>query len=146
MPKIIFDHTKNGKLYINLPVHHEIIFEYKLVLEVLSFNTSNNWYKNSGHFLMPNFCSMHRTPNKFKNQFFPIENIFFPIFNKFLLKNLNPHSLCEVWNMNNLILCKLHILFSIVKLKLGHNFCQFIHRFKSRIFWVLVISCIHRFF
>ena len=32
------------------------------------------------------------------------------------------HSLCYVWNVSNLILCKLPILFSKVKLKLGHNF------------------------
>ena len=33
-----------------------------------------------------------------------------------------------------LFLCEFPILFSIVKLKLGHNFSQFIHRFKIWIF------------
>ena len=32
------------------------------------------------------------------------------------------HSLCYIWNVNSLVLCKLPILFSIVKFKLGYNF------------------------
>ena len=43
--------------------------------------------------------------------------------------------------MNSLILCKLPILFSKVKLKLGHNLSQFIHRFKIEIFLLLVLGC-----
>ena len=35
-----------------------------------------------------------------------------------------------VWNESNLILCKLSTSFSTVKLKLGPNYSQFIHRFK----------------
>ena len=48
--------------------------------------------------------------------------------------------------MNNLILCILPILFSAVKLKLGHKLSQFIHRLKIRILWVLVVAFTSRFF
>ena len=37
------------------------------------------------------------------------------------------------FEMYSLILCKLPILFLTVKPKLGHNFSQFIHRFKTEI-------------
>ena len=43
--------------------------------------------------------------------------------------------------MSQYILCKLPILFSTVKLRLGQNFSQFIHRFKIEIFWVVVLGC-----
>ena len=48
--------------------------------------------------------------------------------------------------MNAFILCTLPILFSTVNLKLGHKFCQFIHRDKIGIFWVLNLDCISNFF
>ena len=50
-------------------------------------------------------------------------------------------SLFYVWNENSLIFCKLPILFWTVKLKLGHKFSLFIHRFKIKIFecWSLAI-------
>ena len=56
------------------------------------------------------------------------------------------NSLCEVWNVNSLILSKLHILFSTVTLKLGHKCSQFIHIFKIRIFWVLALGCTYKLF
>ena len=43
--------------------------------------------------------------------------------------------------MSQYILCKLPILFSTVKLRLGQNFSRFIHRFKIEIFWVVVLGC-----
>ena len=49
--------------------------------------------------------------------------------------------------MKSLILCKLPILFSTVKFKLGYDFSQFIHRCKIGIFerWpeVVLTSCFH---
>ena len=48
-----------------------------------------------------------------------------------ILQWWNIHSLCWVWNMECLILCKLRKLwklFSTVKLKLGPNFSQFIQK------------------
>ena len=56
------------------------------------------------------------------------------------------NSLCEVWNVNSLILCKLHILFSTVTLKLGHTFSRFIHIFKIRTFWLLALGCTYKLF
>ena len=56
------------------------------------------------------------------------------------------NSLCEVWNVNSLILSKLHILFSTVTLKLGHKCSQFIHIFKIQIFWVLALGCTYKLF
>ena len=58
---------------------------------------------------------------------------------KIILQEWN-HSLCQVWNVSSLILCKLPILFSTVKLQLEHKFFQFIHRFKIEIFWVLFLT------
>ena len=49
-------------------------------------------------------------------------------------------------SLNSLVLCKVPILFSIVKLKLVHNFSQFIHRFKIGSFWELVSGCTSKFF
>ena len=48
--------------------------------------------------------------------------------------------------MSRLILCKLPILFSTVKLRLGQKFSQFIHRFKIGIFLVLVLGCTFKVF
>ena len=47
--------------------------------------------------------------------------------------------------MSSLIWCKLPILFSTVELRLGHTFCQFIHKSKIVIFWVLVLGCLWSF-
>ena len=44
--------------------------------------------------------------------------------------------------MKIFILCKL----ATAKLKLGHKFSQFIHRFKIEIFWVLDLDCISKCF
>ena len=71
-------------------------------------------------------------------------------FSRFIAKFWNfvviPDSLYYVWNVNSLILCKLPTLFSTVKPKLGHNFSQFIHRFKIGIFecwsWVVLPICL----
>ena len=51
-----------------------------------------------------------------------------------------------VLNVSSLILCKLPILFSIMKLKLGQKFCQFMYRFKIGIFEWLVLGCSSKFF
>ena len=48
---------------------------------------------------------------------------FSPFIAKFIKFVVQPY-------VNSLLLCKLLILFSTVQLKLGHNFSQFIHRFK----------------
>ena len=48
--------------------------------------------------------------------------------------------------MSRLILCKLPVLFSTVKLRLGQKFSQFIHRSKIEIFWVLVLGCTSKVF
>ena len=46
-----------------------------------------------------------------------------------------------IWNVNNLILCKLTFLFLIIKLKLGLKLFQFIHKLKIEIFdwWPLAV-------
>ena len=40
-------------------------------------------------------------------------------------------------------LCEFPILFLTVKLKLGHNFSQFIHRFINLDFEILVLRCVY---
>ena len=47
-------------------------------------------------------------------------------FSQFVDKFSHNNVKFEMWS----VLCKLPILFSIVKLKLGHNFNQFTNRFK----------------
>ena len=69
-----------------------------------------------------------------ENIFFPIYDIFlkfFPIHDIFLKFDEMKYLIDYVWNEDSLIiLCKLTISFSAVKLKLGPSFFQFIHRFK----------------
>ena len=70
-----------------------------------------------------------------KFYFFQWEETYFSQFiAKFLKFLVIFHSLCYIWNVSSLILCKLPILFSTVKFKLGYNFSQFIHWCKIGIF------------
>ena len=48
--------------------------------------------------------------------------------------------------MNSLNLCKLPIVFSKAKLRFGHKFSQFIHKFKIGICWLLVLGSTSKFF
>ena len=82
------------------------------------------------------FCFMRRISNGLKILFFLIvkKTYFSRFIAKFLKFVVISHSLCYIWNVNSLILCKLPILFSTVKFKLGYNFSQFIHRCKIGIF------------
>ena len=84
MSKVISDHTKNVKLYINLApsffTMKSLLYLFKLVLEVLSLPA---WVKYQKVKLSQGqkFCGMCRIPNEFKIKFliFRTENIFFPI-------------------------------------------------------------------
>ena len=92
---------------------------------------------------------MHQIPNVFKFQFFPAESIFFPILWQILKLEIMEYLIHYLlsFNVNSLnLLCKLPILFSTVKLRLGLKFFQFIHRFKIGIFWVLMFGCTSKFF
>ena len=111
--------------------------------------TSNSWYnryKYSGLFLKLKILLYAQIPNGFKILFFPMENMFFLI-HCWILKICCNISLWYIWNVKSLILCKLPILFSTVKFKLGYDFSQFIHRCKIGIFerWpqVVLTSCFH---
>ena len=88
-------------------------------------NTSNLGYKYSGIF--------QRSKNfPYVPNFQWVQHSIFPkAFNKFLKFEVNEYLINYeyVWNVKNLILCKLPILFSTMKPKLGLYFSQFIHRF-----------------
>ena len=64
---------------------------------------------------------------------FPQWKIFFPIHREILkiLGNGISQSFILSLKCDHLLLCEFSILFSIVKLKLGHNFSQLIHRFNT---------------
>ena len=65
----------------------------------------------------------------FKTIFFSIENIFFQFVDKFLKFELMGYLILHVKFEMCPALSKFPILFSTVKLKLGHN-SQFIYKFK----------------
>ena len=64
---------------------------------------------------------------KVKISFFPIENIFSQIIDKFLKFEVMEYLIHCVLNRSSLISCKFLALYSTLKLKLGPNFSQFIH-------------------
>ena len=76
---------------------------------------------------------MHNILSEFKIPFSLMENLFLPINFHWQILRIQgkwiSHTSCYVWNVTSLILSKF-ILFSTVKLKLGHSFSQFILRFK----------------
>ena len=88
----------------------------ELILEFLTFG-DNGVRVLAGSFLKPNLLRNAQKPifSNGKHLF-----LFIDKFLKFKEK-------FEMWP----ILCKFPILFSVVKLKLGHYFSQFIHRFQS---------------
>ena len=61
--------------------------------------------------------------------FFPIHWYIYKIW-----ENGTPHSLCQVWSVASLTLCKFFFLLSTAKLILGRLFAQFLLRFKIEIF------------
>ena len=78
---------------------------------------------------------MRRILNELKIPFFfQWKTVFSQFIIKFLQFQVMEYLIRYFSNVNSLILCKLLILFSAVKLELGHNFPQHIHRFKIRIF------------
>ena len=106
MPKVISDHTETLKFtWIKLPVHREIIVEYKLVFEVLSFHMLPVWVKHQkGNInlqalsLCRNICFMCRIFIGSKMPFFLMENVFFIFVDKFsVLEYLIHYVKFEMW-------------------------------------------------
>ena len=65
---------------------------------------------------------MRRFPMRSKFYFSQWKTCFSWFIAKFLRFVVISHSLCYIWNVKRLILCKLRILCSTVKLKLGYSF------------------------
>ena len=106
MPKVISDHTETLKFtWIKFPVHREIIVEYKLVFEVLSFHMLPAWVKHQkGNInlqalsLCQNICFMCRIFIGSKMPFFLMENVFFIFVDKFsVLEYLIHYVKFEMW-------------------------------------------------
>ena len=121
----------------------KLLLNVILYLKVFPFHMLSAWVKHQivdiniqGFSWGQQFCFMRRISNGRKILFFLIgkKTYFSRFIAKFLKFVVISHSLCYIWNVNSLILCKLPILFSTVKFKLGYNFSQFIHRCKIGIF------------
>ena len=130
MPKVISDLTKNGKIYINLApcFSWNHCFEYKFAVDVLSFDMLPAWiihqivYFYSGRFLRPRDLLYAQTSWWVQNFIFPNSKQIFS--NSLIILKFEEmeYLIHYVWNVSSLILCKLLILFSTMKLKLGPNF------------------------
>ena len=109
MPKVISDHTKNVKLYINF----SSLFIIKSLLNVSLYTgsafishtvylgkTLSSWYKYSGPYLIPKFMWQAQI-SQFVFNIFPTENIFFPILSFFLklevMENIIHYVKFEIW-------------------------------------------------
>ena len=149
MNKVISNHTKNVKLYINLApcsswnlcwMQASLYTWRALISHVVCLGkTSSSWYKYSGLFLMPKILLYAQNSQCVRNSIFPNGKHIFPILWKILkfevMEYLIPHVKFEMLVLN-----------STVKLKLGPKFFQFIYRFKTVFFWKLDLDCTSKFF
>ena len=137
MNKVISNHTKNVKLYINLApcsswnlywMQASLYTWRALISHVVCLGkTSSSWYKYSGLFLMPKILLYAQNSQCVRNSIFPNGKYIFPTLWKILkfevMEYLIPYVKFEMLILN-----------STVKLKLGPKFFQFIYRFKTVFF------------
>ena len=104
--------VKNLKIWVNILSEWPQDLSAAMKIYILIFNLT--------HSLMSLIGSIQ----------FPQRKLFFPIHWKILkfLRNGISQSFILSWNCDHDLLCEFSILFSTVKLKLGHNFSQLTHR------------------
>ena len=119
----------------------KLLLNVNLYLKVFPFHMLPAWVKHQivdiniqGYFLRPKILLYAQHFQWAQNSIFPNgkKTYFSRFIAKFLKFLVISHSLCYIWNVNNLIY-KLPILFATVKFKLGY-FSQFIHKCKIGIF------------
>ena len=118
----------------------KLLLNVNLYLKVFLFNMLSAWVKHQivdiininiqGFSSSQKFCFMGRFPMGSKFYFSQWKAGFSWFIAKYLKFVIISHSLCYIWSVKNLVLCKLPILFSTVKFKLGYNFSQFRHGCK----------------
>ena len=142
------------KLLLNVNLYTGSAFISHVVC--LDSKISGSWYKCSGPSLMQKFLQFAQNSQCIQNSIFRCRKNIFPnsLINSWIRGNGIIHSLYLTFEMQTTLSYVILLIFMQSyfqqwlghKLRLGSKVSQFIHWFKTKIFWLLVLDCTSKFF